>query len=450
MSPNPSSDSAAPSLEASDHHHNEEEETNRGCCKNVLDVVEAKTQLLFSLPMILTNVFAYLITLISAMFAGHLRKLELAGETLANSWAGVTGLAIRLSGSLETLCGQGFGAKVYRLLGIYLQASCIISFLFSIIIAIIWFYTEPILILLHQETKIEKMAAHYIRFLIPGLFAYGFLQNILRFLPTQSILSPLVISTGLPLVIHTGIAYALVHWTSLSFVGAPLAASVSLWLSVLMLAMYVICTKKFEHTWGGFSLDSFQYILPSLKLGLLSAAMFGVLGFRDSGSLSGIVAKLRNNHFIDCYVAKNAIGVSLKLSLLVRVTLVLAIAFVHNIWASFFSDSSEIIREFASMTPLLAITIFIDSVQAVISGVAKEYGWQHLAIYVNLATFYIIGVPIACGLGFKTNLQAKGLWIGLTCGLSGQVVALFLITLRTKWAKLSLPEKDNRENPVLV
>ena len=28
---------------------------------------------------------------------------------------------------------------------------------------------------------------------------------------------------------------------------------------------------------------------------------FGVLGFRDSSSLSGIVAKLRNNHFIDCY-----------------------------------------------------------------------------------------------------------------------------------------------------
>ena len=94
MSPN---NSAAPSLEASDQHHSEEEETNRGCCKNVLDVAEAKTQFLFSLPMILTNVFAYLITLISAMLAGHLGKLELAGATLANSWAGVTGLAVMVT-----------------------------------------------------------------------------------------------------------------------------------------------------------------------------------------------------------------------------------------------------------------------------------------------------------------------------------------------------------------
>ena len=66
----------------------------------MLDVVEAKTQLLFSLPMIFTNVFTYLITLISAMFIGHLGKLELASATLANSWAGVTGLAVMVTLSI--------------------------------------------------------------------------------------------------------------------------------------------------------------------------------------------------------------------------------------------------------------------------------------------------------------------------------------------------------------
>ncbi|CAA2966617.1 DETOXIFICATION 19-like [Olea europaea subsp. europaea] len=33
---------------------------------------------------------------------------------------------VGLSGALETLCGRGYGAKQYRMLGIYLQASCII------------------------------------------------------------------------------------------------------------------------------------------------------------------------------------------------------------------------------------------------------------------------------------------------------------------------------------
>ncbi|PQM33638.1 protein DETOXIFICATION 19-like [Prunus yedoensis var. nudiflora] len=44
--------------------------------------------------MILTNVCYYTIPLISVMFAGHLGELELAGATLANSWATVTGFAL--------------------------------------------------------------------------------------------------------------------------------------------------------------------------------------------------------------------------------------------------------------------------------------------------------------------------------------------------------------------
>ncbi|KAL2944333.1 Protein DETOXIFICATION 18 [Bienertia sinuspersici] len=59
----------------------------------VVDVNEAKTQILFSLPMIFTNVCYYLIPLVSVMFAGHLGKTQLAGANLANSWASVTGFA---------------------------------------------------------------------------------------------------------------------------------------------------------------------------------------------------------------------------------------------------------------------------------------------------------------------------------------------------------------------
>lgn len=66
--------------------------------------------------------------------------------------------------------------------------------------------------------------------------------------------------------------------------------------------------------------------------------------------------------------AKNAMAVTLKLSIFLALIVVLALAFGHNIWASFFSDSSEIIKQFASLTPLLAISITFDSVQGVLSG----------------------------------------------------------------------------------
>uniref|UniRef100_A0A2P2MA91 Protein DETOXIFICATION Multidrug and toxic compound extrusion protein n=1 Tax=Rhizophora mucronata TaxID=61149 RepID=A0A2P2MA91_RHIMU len=243
--------------------------------RKVLDGEEAKTQILFALPMIFTNAFYYLVTLVSVMFAGHLGQLQLAGANLANAWYFATGVSLMagLSGALETLCGQAFGAKRYRILGAYLQASCIISILFCIILSIFWFYTEPMMILLHQEPQIAKAAALYLTYLIPGVFAYGLLQNILRFLQTQSAVLPLVAFSGIPLCIHVGLTYALVNWTALGFKGAPLAASITLWVSTIMLAMYVILAKRFKHTWDGFSFESFSYFLTNLKLALPSAAM---------------------------------------------------------------------------------------------------------------------------------------------------------------------------------
>jgi MATE family multidrug resistance protein len=66
--------------------------------------------------------------------------------------------------------------------------------------------------------------------------------------------------------------------------------------------------------------------------------------------------------------AKNAMAVTLKLSVLLALLVVLALAFGHNIWAGLFSSSPTIAKEFASMAPFLAISIALDSVQGVLSG----------------------------------------------------------------------------------
>lgn len=60
----------------------------------LIDVEEAKNQILFSLPMIVVTSCFYFINLVSVMFAGHLGKLELAASNLGNSWAEVTGFSL--------------------------------------------------------------------------------------------------------------------------------------------------------------------------------------------------------------------------------------------------------------------------------------------------------------------------------------------------------------------
>ncbi|KAK7324565.1 hypothetical protein VNO77_28231 [Canavalia gladiata] len=474
----------APLLEATTDR---EENTTPRWWNKILDLDEAKRQLLFSLPMFLTNLFYYLITLVSVMFAGHLGTLQLAGATLANSWFSVTGLAVMvgLSGALETLCGQGFGAKEYRMLGIYLQSSCIISLIVSVFISIIWFYTEPILVLLHQSRDIARTAGLYMRFLVPGIFAYGFLHNMLRFLQTQSAVAPLMIFSAIPLLIHILIAYAMIYWTDLGFIGAPVAASISLWISVPMLVMYIKYAKQFKETWQGFSVESFRYIFVELKLSLLSAAMvcleywaMEVLVFLagllpEPTITTSLIAICANTELIAYLVtyglsaaastrvsnelgagrpdrAKHAKGVSIKLSLLLGLCFILALEFGHSFWIQLFSDSATIKKEFASMAPLLALSILLDAVQGVLSGVVRGIGWQHLAACINLATYYLIGLPISCLLGFKYNMHVKGLWIGLICGLACQSGTLFILTWRAKWNKVSVSrDKDEAQQRLI-
>ena len=71
--------------------------------------------------------------------------------------------------------------------------------------------------------------------------------------------------------------------------------------------------------------------------------------------------------------AKQAMGVTLKLSLFLACCVVLALAFGHNIWINLFSDSTAIKEEFASMTPLLAISLLLDFIQGVLSGLNPSF-----------------------------------------------------------------------------
>ncbi|TYI96359.1 hypothetical protein E1A91_D01G066500v1 [Gossypium mustelinum] len=424
MSPKESYFASAESLLSEVNHHDDDDDQQR---KRVLDMEEAKNQVVFSLPMIVSSVSFLSITMVSVMFAGHLGELQLAAATLANSWATVTGLAFMISAA----------------------------------------------------------AALYIKYLIPGLFAYGFVQNILRFLQTQSILMPLVWFSVLPMGIHLGIAYALVYCTEMGFKGAPLAASISLWISFLLLSVYVFFAEEFKQTWDGLSFESFRHVPTNLKLALPSAAMvcleywaFELLvllaGLMPNSEVNtSLIAMCVNTEAIAYMItyglsaaastrvsnelgaghpirAKNAMGVTLRLSILQALAVVLALAFGHNIWAAFFSNSPSIINQFASMTPLLLISITIDSFQGVLSGVARGSGWQLLAMWVNMGTFYFIGMPLACLLGFKFKLYAKGLWIGLICGLSCQAGALLLITLSRKWIKIEISEDVDRETRIFV
>lgn len=66
---------------------------------------------------------------------------------------------------------------------------------------------------------------------------------------------------------------------------------------------------------------------------------------------------------------------------------------------------------------------------------ARGSGWQKIGAYINLGSFYLVGLPVAAVLGFVAHLRGKGLWIGILAGSFAQSVLLSIVTACTDWNK---------------
>lgn len=178
-----------------------------------------------------------------------------------------------MSCALDTFCGQSYGAKQYHMLGIHMQRAMIILSLVSIPLAVIWANTGIILKTLGQDPAISEEAGLYARFMIPSLFAYGLLQCKVKFLQTQNIVFPMMVSSGMTTLLHIFVCWILVFKSGLGSRGAALANSISYWINVVLLALYVKFSSSCAKTWTGFSKEALQNIPTFLKLAVPSAVM---------------------------------------------------------------------------------------------------------------------------------------------------------------------------------
>lgn len=154
-----------------------------------------------------------------------------------------------------------------------MQRAMFILSLVSIPLAVIWANTGIILKALGQDPAISKEAGLYAQYMIPSLFAYGLLQCHVRFLQTQNIVFPMMVSSGITTVLHVFVCWILVFKSGLGSRGAALANSISYWINVVLLALYVKFSSSCARTWTGFSMEALQNIPSFIRLAVSSAVM---------------------------------------------------------------------------------------------------------------------------------------------------------------------------------
>ncbi|CAN4116824.1 unnamed protein product [Withania somnifera] len=426
-----------------------------------------------AIPMVAVTLLNHLVRVLSMMMIGHLGELPLAGASIATSITNVTGFSVILgmSSGLETLCGQAYGAEQYKKLGIYTTGAIISLLLVCIPISILWLFLDKILIFMHQDPLISVEAGKYSIWLLISLFPFAIMQALVRYLMTQSLILPMLLISVATLCFHVPICWLFVFKLSFGSGGAACAIGLSYWFCLLLLGLYVKYSSSCEKTRLYFSKEEvfasirefFPLAIPSVCMVCLEWWTFeiaillaGVLPKPQlETSVLSICLSVASTHYFLPYslgagastrvsnelgagnheAAKMAVRAALTISMTDAVISSSVLFCCRHIVGYAFSNEKEVVDYLSDMTPFLCVLIVSDCIQAVLSGVARGSGWQHLGAYVNLGSFYLVGIPVAIIFGFLFHLQGKGLWLGLNVGNLLQSLLLSLVTSFTDWKK---------------
>lgn len=162
-----------------------------------------------------------------------------------------------LATSLDTLCAQAYGSGHKHLVGLQAQRMTWLLWLLMIPIAVVWWFSEPILAALVGGGQTATLAALYLRVLIVGMPGVAAFESGKRFVQSQGLFH----ATTYTLLIGAPLSF-LQNWLFViqagwGFAGAALAMAVTQTLLPILLMFYVQLFEGSE-CWKGFSRKAFS------------------------------------------------------------------------------------------------------------------------------------------------------------------------------------------------
>ncbi|XP_028779695.1 protein DETOXIFICATION 14-like [Neltuma alba] len=423
-------------------------------------------------PMVTVNASTFFLQTITLMMVGHLGKLAQSSTGIAISLCAVTGFSVifGMATALETLCGQAYGAKQYKKFGVQIYTGIFCLLLCCLPLCVLWLNLGKLLVLLGQDPIIAHEAGKFAVCLIPSLFGYAILQALVRYYLMQSLIIPLLLSSSFTICFHIAFCWTMVFKSGMGRFGGAFAIGASYWLNVILLALYMKFSGSCAKTRVPISMELFQgtgeffrfaipsaimaclqwwsYELTTLLAGLLPNPQLetSILAVCVSMNItiysipesigSAASARVSNALGAGCPQAARVSALCSRILATCEALIVSSIVFAsRNVLGNVFSNEPDVLEYVTKIAPLLVVSVFVDSLQGTLTGIARGSGWQHIGAYVNFGTYYIVGIPLAAILGFWVDMRGIGLWIGITTGTLCQVIVLLIIISCTDWMK---------------
>ncbi|XP_072677054.1 multidrug and toxin extrusion protein 2 isoform X6 [Canis lupus baileyi] len=451
-----------------------------GCCpalRRLLPVgfwAEVWTLIALSGPLYLFQVLTFMIHFVSSVFCGHLGKLELAAVTLAVAFVNVCGVSIGLglSSACDTLMSQSFGSPNKKHVGVILQRGTLVLLLCCFPCWALFLNTETILLLFRQDPAVSRLTQEYVLIVIPMLPACFLYVLLAKYLQNQGIVWPQVFSGIVGNCINGLANYILVSMLSLGVKGSAYAVTVSYFVQIIFLFLYIVLKKLHLETWAGWSRQClqdwgsfFSLAIPSMLMTCIEwwayeigTFLMGLISVLDLSS-QAIIYELATIVYMIPLGLSNAVCVRVGTSLgaadtvqakrsaisgmlcTVGTSLVVGmlLSILKNKLGHIFTNDEEVIALVNEVLPIYIVFQLFEAICCVYGGVLRGTGKQAFGALANAVMYYVIGLPLGIVLTFVVRMGIMGLWLGmLACGLLA-AAAFAVYTARMDW-KLAAEE----------
>ncbi|XP_004490498.1 protein DETOXIFICATION 48-like [Cicer arietinum] len=423
-----------------------------------------------SCPTTITGLLLYSRAMISMIFLGYLGEMELAGGSLSIGFANITGYSVisGLAMGMEPICGQAYGAKQWKILGLTLQRTILLLLSTSIPISFIWLNMETILLWSGQNQEISSKAQTFILFLIPDLFLLSILHPLRIYLRTQGITMPLTYCSAISVFFHVPLNFLLVVHLEMGIGGVAIAMVLTNLNLILLLSSFLYFSSVYKQSWVPPSLECIKGWSSLLSLAIPTCVsvclewwwyefmimMCGLL-VNPKATIASMGILIQTTSLVYVFPSSLSLGVSTRIgnelganrprkariSMIVSLFCALILGLgamvfttlMRHKWGKFFTNDNEILELTSIVLPIVGLCELGNCPQTTGCGVLRGSARPTIGANINLGSFYLVGMPIAIFLGFFAKMGFAGLWLGLLAAQASCACLMLVVLCRTDW-----------------
>ncbi len=413
-------------------------------------------------PIVLVQVGLSLMGTVDAAMVGRVSSTDLAAVGLGNLWwvtVALFGAGVIMA--IDPVVAQALGAGDMEEAALGVQRGLLLAVAMTVVVALCLWPTAWVLRTLGQPEAVIPIAAGWVRVQIPSTLPFFVFVAMRQSLQAQHVVKPVVVAVLLSNALNVFLNWVFIFGhlgvPPLGALGASISTTIGRYIgTALLIGLGWSALKPLLVPWRPAALHwhpASRMLRIGVPIGIHQ--FFEIVAFGGALALIGLLGTVPlAGHEITISIASLTymvpLGVSAAAAVLVgraigegdgdkarreaSAALVCGVGFMGVsaiLLAIFpgplgrlFTPDPAVLAITGALIPLAALFQLFDGVQGVSSGILRGAGDTHVAMYINVLAYAVVGLPLGAYLCFRAGYGATGMWWGLVVALVVAAAAL--------------------------